>query len=190
MTASADSNSGEVITTKYGSFRGRQVPPPKDRMRAVNKYLGIPYAKPPVGNLRFRPPQEPEAWDKGKVRDFTKFGPACPQIVTSGDTDLPSAVQNREAMRPFLQTMDEDCLYLNIYSPVINGHLSASQMFKSAMLGPALDERYPLAVLVFIHGGGYTTGTGNAYDGTVLASHGAVVVVTINYRLGVLGRYI
>ncbi|XP_035694145.1 neuroligin-4, X-linked-like [Branchiostoma floridae] len=173
MTASADSNSGEVITTKYGSFRGRQVPPPKDRMRAVNKYLGIPYAKPPVGNLRFRPPQEPEAWDKGKVRDFTKFGPACPQIVASGDTDLPSAVQTREAMRPFLQTMDEDCLYLNIYSPVING--------------PALDERYPLAVLVFIHGGGYTTGTGNAYDGTVLASHGAVVVVTINYRLGVLG---
>ncbi|XP_019616076.1 PREDICTED: neuroligin-4, X-linked-like [Branchiostoma belcheri] len=173
MTASADSNSGEVITTKYGSFRGRQVPKPKDRMRPVNKYLGIPYAKPPVGSLRFRPPQEPEAWDKDKVRDFTKFGPACPQIVTSGDTDLPSAVQTREAMRPFLETMDEDCLYLNIYSPVING--------------PPHDDRYPLAVLVFIHGGGYTSGTGNAYDGTVLASHGAVVVVTLNYRLGVLG---
>lgn len=118
-------------------------------------YLGIPYAAPPVGELRFREPQPVEKWEH--VRACTEYGPACPQNdpseMSGGDTG----------------PVDEDCLYLNVWTP-------ASEP----------SERMP--VMVWIHGGGFTTGAGSLalYNGANLASRG-VVVVTINYRLGPLG---
>jgi para-nitrobenzyl esterase len=117
----------------------------------VRVYRGIPFAAPPVGDLRWRPPQPVEAWDG--VRECIEFGPACPQPASMiGDT-------------PALQ--DEDCLYLNVWTA-------------------AADE--PLPVMVWIHGGGCTTGAGSqsVYDGARFARRG-VVLVTINYRLGPLG---
>ncbi|CAH1244800.1 NLGN4X [Branchiostoma lanceolatum] len=169
---SADSYSWHVVSTKYGPVRGRRVPAPKYGMKSVTRYLGIPYAKPPVDSFRFRPPQTPEPWVE--MREFDRPGPSCPQIVAANNDTLTFAFAQRNILQPYIATMDEDCLYLNIYSPEISGP-------------PDPNERYPLAVMVFVHGGGYTTGTGNAYDGTVLASHGLVVVVTINYRLGIFG---
>jgi para-nitrobenzyl esterase len=127
-------------------------------------FLGIPYAAPPVGNLRWRSPREAAPWNG--VRKVQSKGFACPQ---------PSAVPN-----PTLP-MSEDCLTLNVWVP---DHRPG--------------ERLP--VMVWIHGGGWVTGTASGYnpipqipsqldlyDGGELARLGKVIVVNLNYRLGALG---
>lgn len=112
-------------------------------------FRALPYAAPPTGGLRWRAPQPPDEW-RG-VRDATAFAPSCPQkIVFTGGPQ------------------DEDCLYLNVYTPTLNHRDRA------------------LPVIVWIHGGGFTNGGARDYDATKLAASG-VVVVTINYRLGPLG---
>jgi para-nitrobenzyl esterase len=117
------------------------------------EYLGIPYAKPPVGPLRFAAPQAYGDWQG--VRDATAFGPSCMQR-----TSIIGGAAN----------LSEDCLSLNIYTP-----------------NPAPSAKLP--VMVFIHGGGYTLGGSSTYDGRMLSEKGPVVVVTINYRLGVFGFF-
>ncbi len=116
-------------------------------------YKGVPFAAPPVGELRWRDPQPVKSWTG--VRDATTFSRACTQPIT-----------------PFMppgQTPGEDCLYLNVWAPAKT---------------PAL----PLPVMVWIHGGAFTTGGAAApfFDGTHFA-HRGVVLVSINYRLGALG---
>ena len=127
----------------------------------VNLFLGIPYAAPPVGEGRWRPPQPPEPW-KG-VRDATAYANTCPQVTTLGVFAGPTSIT-------------EDCLYLNVFTTTVgdgNGHGGG----------------HP--VLVWIHGGGNVDGASNDYDGSTLATGGplgsATVVVTLNYRLGLLG---
>lgn len=118
------------------------------------QFLGIPYAAPPVGNLRWKAPQPAASWSG--VRDATQFGSACLQ-VGSVLTGVPAQGV----------TGSENCLFLNVYTP-----------------NPA---RVNLPVMVWIHGGGFTGGTGNVYDPSVIAEKGNVIVVTINYRLSSLG---
>jgi para-nitrobenzyl esterase len=127
----------------------------------VDSFLGMPYAAPPTGNLRWRPPAAPKSWHG--VRDSTQFAPSCPQ---------PSIQQNNTEVPP--GTQSEDCLYLNVYTPA---RLSRDER-RSAEHGRP--------VLVWIHGGGLTEDAGRNYDPTNLAADG-VVAVTINYRLGALG---
>ncbi len=119
----------------------------------VHVYKGIPFAAPPVGGLRWRPPQAVKPWDG--VRACTAFGPWCPQ---------PQALLGRGT-----GTQSEDCLYLNVWTP-------------------AKGPKDKLPVMVWLHGGGHTTGSGASelYGGERLAREG-VVVVTINYRLGPFG---
>ena len=123
----------------------------------VRVYKGIPFAAPPVGQLRWKAPQAPAAWNG--TRQATEFAPICMQVP------YPQTSIYYQPPRP----MSEDCLYLNIWT--------ASK---------TASERRP--VMVWIHGGGYTRGTGAVptYDGENLASKGAVVV-TINYRMGIFG---
>ncbi len=118
----------------------------------LSVYRGIPFAAPPVGDLRWRPPQAAPNWQG--VRAADQFGAAC--------------IQSNPAMAN-LPAPSEDCLYLNIWSP-------------------AKDAKESLAVLVWIHGGGFTAGATmeRLYSGENLAKKG-VVVVSIGYRLGVLG---
>jgi para-nitrobenzyl esterase len=118
-------------------------------------FRGIPYAAPPVGELRWQAPQPVKPWQA--PRDCTQFGPSCPQPAMLEVFSLSAGLT------------DEDCLYLNVWSPA-----------KSA------NERLP--VMVWIHGGSFETGSGSmdVYNGRYLAT-GGVVVVTINYRLGPLG---
>jgi para-nitrobenzyl esterase len=125
------------------------------REAGTESFRGIPYARPPIGALRFRPPQPAASW-KG-VRDAKKFGPPCLQY-------------DRQKQR--VVGGQEDCLTLNVWA-------------KSP------DEQRP--ILVFLHGGtneiGSPVGSGkpwDTYDGADLAGRG-VVVVTVQYRLGVLG---
>jgi len=125
----------------------------------VVAYKGVPYAAPPVGNLRWQPPQPVKSWDGVKKADT--FGASCLQGKNSR---LPWTkefmVQNE---------VSEDCLYLNVWTP-------------------AKKSDAPLPVFVYIHGGGFGEGSGaiESYQGANLAEMG-VVVVTINYRLGIPG---
>ena len=120
----------------------------------VQAFLGLPYARPPIGDLRWRPPQPPAPWDK--LRTATAFARACPQRGVS----MPGEPTPRAS---------EDCLYLNVWTPVRATHK-------------------PLPVIVWIHGGGWTNGATSLplYAGDALAARG-VVVVSVAYRLGALG---
>lgn len=121
-------------------------------------YKGIPYAEPPVGDLRWKEPQPVRPWKE--VRACDRYGPACVQ------SEWPYPV-SREIFA--ITDQSEDCLYLNVWSP-------------------AKDPGERLPVMVWIHGGGFTVGSGSQvlYEGKYLAKKG-VVVVTINYRLGPFG---
>jgi para-nitrobenzyl esterase len=136
----------------------------------LHAYLGIPYAAPPVGDLRWRPPEPTRAWDG--VRACVTYGPSCPQPSGTGLSFFP------------LGETDEDCLYLNVWTPVGAGTDATAP---GAAQGTAAPHE-ALPVMVFIHGGGFATGSGSLemYSGAGLARLGAVVV-TINYRLGPLG---
>ena len=141
-----------VVTTTAGRLRGARA------SGQVTVFRGIPYAAPPFGANRFRPPQPAAAWDG--VRDATQFGPTCPQR---------SLDPSPERTTYFNGTgIGEDCLTLNVWTP-----------------DPG---RARLPVMVWIHGGGYMTGSGSApvHDGATWARDG-VVYVSINYRLGIEG---
>tara|TARA_B110000503_G_scaffold63792_1_gene100648 strand:- start:28050 stop:29894 length:1845 start_codon:yes stop_codon:yes gene_type:complete len=123
-------------------------------------WLGIPFAAPPVDELRWRAPQPVHSWKT--VREMLAFRDPCVQL--SGPLDgLPD---NSDAV-----VGSEDCLYLNIWAPRTHS-------------GPDVEK---LPVMFWIHGGGNTIGTANTYPGHKLAAGEQVVVVTINYRLGFFG---
>jgi para-nitrobenzyl esterase len=146
---------GPAVVIDSGKIRGVALGDAKD----VLAYKGIPYAKPPVGDLRWREPQAPEKWEG--VRDCFQFGSACPQRIDPFMAAIPQMKLNAP--------MNEDCLYLNVWAP-------------------AKPAGGSLPVLVWIHGGGYVNGAASQplYDGEALARKGAVVV-SMNYRLGSLG---
>lgn len=135
-----------ILNTKLGKIQGYL----ED---TIEIYKGIPYAKPPIGNLRFQEPQPKDRWDE--IIDCTQFGPIAPQH----QHDDPK-IELHE---------DEDCLYLNIWTPASD------------------NKKRP--VMVWIHGGGFFIGAGSRprSDGIKLASYGNVVVVSFNYRIGALG---
>ncbi len=129
-------------------------------------FLGIPYAAAPTGNLRWRPPQPPPAWTG--VREAKAFGPACPQLPSGW---LPEMLGRKQMVT------DEACLYLNVWTT--NLPASAETSHASSL--------HKAPVMVWIHGGGNVEGSQEWPPlGPTLARHG-VVVVSINYRLGVFG---
>lgn len=138
-----------VVDTRYGKVSGTED-------AGIHVFRGIRYAAPPVGDLRFRAPAPPAA--HGGVLAATTFGPTAPQADPIPGMSIPGD----------LTAWDEDCLFLNVWSP-------------------GLDGARP--VMVFVHGGAFVGGGGTSrlYDGAALARNGDVVVVTINYRLGALG---
>lgn len=138
------------VTTKFGDVIGSTR---EFNGKVVRKFTGIPYAEPPVGNLRFKRAVAFEGKFESPL-DATRLPKSCLQP-------------------PFLKEVtaigfDEDCLYLNVWSP---------------------EKAKKLPVMVWIHGGGFHIGSSvqNAYEGTVLAAEGEVVVVSVNYRLGIFG---
>ena len=139
------------IMTDKGAVAGRQ--------SAALSFLGIPYAAPPVGKLRWSAPQPVSAW--AEPRDASRIANVCPQVVL--------ALFPVPGLKPGEVQGSEDCLYLNVYTPT----------------NAQPDSRLP--VMIWIHGGSFAVGSGSAYDGTVLAAKYGLVVVTMNYRLGALG---
>ncbi len=122
------------------------------------EFLGIPYAEPPLGERRWRR-AEPKSWPDGTVFDATEFGPHCPQCEGSGDDPRISGT--------------EDCLTVNVFRPKPDYCTDS--------------PRPKLPVMVFIHGGGFIAGSADIYNGFRLATAGNVIVVTLQYRLGVIG---
>ncbi|CAH1781719.1 unnamed protein product [Owenia fusiformis] len=175
--------SQRVIQTKYGKIKGVLMEIPNRELTPVEGYFGIQYASLLGGELRFMPPTSPmEKWTD--VRSAFSFRPACPQHIPRDkdlEKDLPRGkVLHLKRLQKFLVTQTEECLNLNIYVPV-------PDYFKTSSSGENSTKRDPYPVLVFIHGESYESGTGNAYDGSVLASFGQIIVITLNYRLGPLG---
>ncbi|XP_046350410.2 cholinesterase 1-like [Haliotis rufescens] len=147
----------QKVSTLNGPLHGQRL---SVLGRSVNVYYGIPYAKPPVGDLRFKNPQPSESWGP-EVRDAQNPTPSCIQpkdvIKTAGT--------HRETPDDY----SEDCLHLNVWAPT--------------------DSDGNLAVMVWIHGGGWYFGSTRLqlYEGKYLAAENNVIVVSMNYRLGPLG---
>lgn len=153
-----------IRTTHMGQVKGSLVHV-KGTNVGIHVFLGIPFAKPPVGLLRFAPPEPSESWSG--VKDGTSHPAMCLQDITLMDA-LAQYLLNHTLL---FTSMSEDCLYLNIYTPA-HTH-----------------EGSNLPVMVWIHGGGLVMGMASIYDGSALAAFEDIVVVVIQYRLGVLGFF-
>ncbi|XP_062844301.1 neuroligin-3b [Trichomycterus rosablanca] len=176
-----------TVNTAQGRLRGMRVAVATEGLRPVDQYLGVPYAAPPIGVRRFVAPEAPAAW--GGVRNATRFAPVCPQSARGNAHDITAPVWatfNLDTMATYVQEQSEDCLYLNLYVPT-REKTGTKRLDESDddVLREAREDPYP--VMLFIHGGSYMDGTGNIMDGGVLASYGNVIVITLNYRIGVLG---
>lgn len=145
--------SGITISTRIGRIEGITA---DVNNVTVHQFLGIPFAKPPLGELRFRKPEPYGNWT-GTLK-ATAFGPSCMQDF----------YENDKRLIPNLN-ITEDCLQLNVFVP---GNI---------------DKRNWRAVMVWVHGGGFTNGQATMFNGSYLSSRSDVIVVTINYRLNVFG---
>ncbi|KAG1959213.1 neuroligin-2a isoform X1 [Pimephales promelas] len=179
-----------TVTTNYGKLRGIKKDLNNEILGPVEQYLGIPYATAPIGDRRFQPPEAPGSWQE--VRNATQFAPVCPQNVHGVLPEIMLPVwftDSLDVAATYIQNQSEDCLYLNIYVPTEDGPLTKKH--DESTLNRPRDEdirdRRKKPVMLFIHGGSYMEGTGNMFDASVLAAYGNVIVVTMNYRLGVLG---
>nr|XP_020138441.1 liver carboxylesterase 1-like isoform X2 [Microcebus murinus] len=158
-------SSPPVVATVHGKVRGKHVHL-EGFAQPVAVFLGVPFAKPPLGSLRFAPPQPAEPWHF--VKNTTSYPPMCPQDAVGGQL-LSDLFTNRK--ENITIKLSEDCLYLNIYTPA------------------DLRKNSRLPVMVWIHGGGLMVGGASTYDGLALSAHENVVVVTIQYRLGIWGFF-
>uniref|UniRef100_H2NQX7 Carboxylic ester hydrolase n=1 Tax=Pongo abelii TaxID=9601 RepID=H2NQX7_PONAB len=165
MDKSGHLSSPPVVDTVHGKVLGKFVSL-EGFAQPVAIFLGIPFAKPPLGSLRFTPPQPAEPWSF--VKNATSYPPMCTQDPKAGQF-LSELLTNRKENVPL--KISEDCLYLNIYTPA------------------DLTKKNRLPVMVWIHGGGLMVGAASTYDGRVLAAHENVVVVTIQHRLGIWGFF-
>jgi para-nitrobenzyl esterase len=155
VTASFAAQPANVVRVEQGELAGKAV------SGGITAFLGVPYAKPPVGDLRWRSPEPPEHWSG--IRSATAFGPAA---VQSKNPENGPWDHHWHPDPPFV----EDCLHLNVWTPAKAGA--------------------NLPVAFWIHGGGLTQGgsSSETYDGTEFAKLG-VVFVSLNYRLGVPGFF-
>lgn len=164
-----------LVETKNGLLEGFRS---KVLGRTVLNFLGIPYAEPPIGELRFQKPQPINEWKNlanpknnssaGSVDTvlYAKtFGPPCIQFI-------PSKIKLTPWISKNVANSSEDCLYLNIWVPEDTS-----------------EDSFLKTVMVWIHGGAFFSGSSDVdlYNGDILASVGDVIVVSLNYRLGALG---
>ncbi|KAM6970464.1 neuroligin-3-like isoform 2-T2 [Aplochiton taeniatus] len=171
-TGGTSQNVNPVVNTQYGKLRGLRVPVPGEMLGPVDQFLGVPYAGPPLGEKRFMGPDQPSSWSG--IRNATHFMPVCPQNIRNAVPEIMMPIwftYSLDTVATYIQDQSEDCLYLNIYAPTEDD----------------IRDSEPKPVMVYIHGGSYMEGTGNMIDGSVLASYGNVIVVTLNYRVGILG---
>ncbi len=158
-----------TVKTKYGILQSVK------SNAGFALFRGVPYAKPPVGELRWKPPVEPQCWEGIRLCD--KYGDACAQFdrwgsATDDVTDDSDHPYIKVKNYPYPPKMSEDCLYLNIYTP-------------------AVSENDRLPVMMYIHGGGLQQWYGSDYEycGDALCKQGCIVV-SITYRLNIFGYFV
>jgi para-nitrobenzyl esterase len=155
----------KVTKTTYGAVQGLV-------QNGMQVFKGIRYAAPPIGPLRFLPPEKPKPWKD--VADATEFGaPAmqmAPPTSTSPANDFARQLASIYTTPAEIKIENENCLFLNLWTP-------------------ALGDAKKRPVLVWLHGGGFAYGSGAwpIYDGANLARKGDAVVVTVNHRLNLFG---
>ncbi|XP_069474589.1 cholinesterase isoform X2 [Ambystoma mexicanum] len=159
VSAQPQSDEDLTVSFKNGKVRGMHL---SLLSGTVTAFLGIPYAEPPIGHLRFRKPEPHKPWTH--IWNATTYGNSCYQYVDQTFPGFPGS----EMWNPNTP-LSEDCLYLNIWVP--------------------FPKTKNASVMVWIYGGGFETGTSSLdiYDGRFLARTERVVVVSMNYRLGALG---
>ncbi|KAF8558698.1 alpha/beta-hydrolase [Imleria badia] len=163
-----------VVTLDYGSFQGF------DSAFGTESFLGVPFAQPPVGQLRFNNPVAPQPFSG--VRNATWFGNACPQQPVLGPNEtlpdnpgLSGVTQYLGELQPHgIVAASEDCLYLNVVRPA------------------GVPEGAKLPVVVWIYGGAFESGDASAYNGTQIVSRSLslkspVIYVSFNYRMNAFG---
>ena len=146
-----------IVETRYGKVEGAS-------NNGIHSFRGIPFAAPPAGEQRWRPPEPPASWPGVRAANGDWGKQAWQRVADNPDSPLSFVFNARNAAY-----RDEDCLQLNVWTPGLD------------------DAKRP--VMVWIHGGGFSGGTGGTpiYDGEIMSRRCDVVVVTINYRLGGLG---
>ncbi|XP_014788401.1 acetylcholinesterase, partial [Octopus bimaculoides] len=147
-----------VIDTTTGKINGSTI---SVQNFDLDVFLGIPFAKPPVGNLRFRRPETIEKWSG--IKETKKYGSSCEQFIESNDAADADSWKNN---------LSEDCLYLNIWAP------TEARKFHSN-----------LTTMIWIYGGGFISGSSakDVFDGRWLAVSQNIIVASLNYRLGPFG---
>ncbi|XP_062829138.1 cocaine esterase [Anolis carolinensis] len=149
-----------TVSTRLGRLRGTLLSV-EGAPAPVKAFLGVPFAKPPLGALRFAPPEPPEPWSH--LREAASQPPMCLQDLSW----MPGMIQTLNVMPPNVSA-SEDCLYLNVFTP---------------------DTEAKLPVLVWIHGGALLVGSASLYDAPALSAFENVVVVVLQYRLGIPGFF-
>ena len=149
-----------ILNTLNGKIQGKSINVTISNVTSrVLVWQSVPYAEPPIKNLRFMNPVPVKPWKK--IIDGTKPPKAC--------------------MQPFLNktNVSEDCLYLNIYSPEENYIKNVNNNNKSSLL----------PILVWMHGGFFRYGSSSDYDGSIFSAKSNIIVITLNYRLGLFGFF-
>ncbi|XP_044131027.1 fatty acyl-CoA hydrolase precursor, medium chain-like [Bufo gargarizans] len=163
VIATGQNDKRPLLTTKYGQLRGVTVPV-KETSRVIDAFFGVPFARPPVGPLRFANPEPPEPWSS--VRDASEFPPMCLQLE-----DHMNGVGKYYQSSFKMPRTSEDCLYLNVFAPADR------------------DKQSKLPVMFFIHGGGLVFALASIFDGSAISAYENVVFVSIQYRLGIPGFF-
>ncbi|CCL98520.1 uncharacterized protein FIBRA_00519 [Fibroporia radiculosa] len=155
-----DTATDPIVNISYGAFQG-------STSGNVAQFLGIPFAQPPIGSLRFGLPQPPEPLEG--IQQATSFGPACPQQEIVLPEELPSNFSI-----PVLDLISEDCLYANVWAPA----------------DATSEDNLP--VIFWIYGGGFELGSASIYDGSLYVERSIdlgepVIFVSHNYRMNAFG---
>ncbi|KAL3989801.1 Neuroligin-1 domain protein [Acanthocheilonema viteae] len=165
-----------TVTTTFGVLRGEMVSPNVDDLSPVVQYLGVPYGIAPSGQYRFNMAISAAKWTH-MPKDAYSLSSVCiqsgiPEFAETKALKTTSAQRydHMHKLLPKLKPQSEDCLHMNLYVPE---RISSNQK--------------QLPVLVVVHGDEYGWNSGNPYNGTILASYGQIIVITLNYRLGVFG---
>lgn len=162
--AMAQESATPVVDTESGQVQGVE-------QGGIDAFLGVRYAAPPVGELRFKPPGKPER--ANGVADATGYGAPCMQLYSASGPNASEMTRQIQTIFPTYTEAkidNEDCLFLNVWTPEAG-------------------DGGKRPVMVWFHGGGYSYGSGGwpAYNGRNLAEKGDVVVVTVNHRLNAFG---
>ncbi|KAI1724358.1 carboxylesterase family domain-containing protein [Ditylenchus destructor] len=171
------------VTTPFGAIRGETIATPAadgDDLPAVTQYLGIPYGVQPSAQYRFNMAISAAKWTH-QPKDAFKLPAVCiQQFPQLSETEALKSTSSQRfdhihKILPHLKPQSEDCLFMNIYVP---------EKITRRETGPDAPK---LSVLVIVHGGDFQWGGANAFNGSILAGYGQIMVVVLNYRLGIYG---